>query len=89
MSKILAVAGHDDRGINPEGFDPKEAVMWGFVYFNDERRVTYATGHGVTGGTGGWSPITPTHIRMAKAYLDKQFPGWDEQPSKKADAKAL
>jgi hypothetical protein len=80
-TKLLEVAGLDDRGMNPDGFDPREAVMFGFVYFNDERRVTYATGHGVTGGTGGWSPITPTHIRLAKRYLDENYPGWNEEPT--------
>ena len=54
--------------------------MFGFVYFNDERRVAYATGHGVTDGTGGWDEVTPAHIRLAKEYLDEKVPGWDNSP---------
>ena len=71
----LEVDSFDNRsGEGPEG------VMFGFVYFNDERRVAYATGHGVTEGTGGWDEVTPTHIRLATEYLDEKVPGWDNSP---------
>lgn len=83
--KTLEAVGHDNRGIPSD--NPRDDVMFGFVYFNDEKRVTYATGHGVTGSTGGWEPITPTHVRLAKEYLDSMFPGWDEMPEK-AEEKA-
>jgi hypothetical protein len=82
---VLEPIGHDNRGFNNDespDFDPREATMFGFVYFNDDRRVVYATGSGVTGGTGGWEPITPTHVRLAKQYLDSKFPGWNELPEK-------
>jgi hypothetical protein len=83
-SRVLEVTGIDDRCQNPEGFDPREAVMYGFVYFTDDRRVAYATGNGVTSATGNWLPVTPTHVRLAKKYLDENFPGWNELPTKEA-----
>jgi hypothetical protein len=82
----LTAIGFGNRGYSedPKGkdFNPVEEVLFGFVYFNDDRRVTYATGHGVTGSTGGWEPITGTHIRLAKALLDEKVPGWDIVPEK-------
>lgn len=71
----LEVDGFDNRsGEGPEG------IMFGFVYFNDERRVAYATGHGVTDGTGGWDEVTPTHIRLATEFLNERAPGWNTVP---------
>lgn len=43
----------------------------GYVNFSDGKRVSH-TGRKVTGSTGNWLPITPTHIRMAKAFLETQ-----------------
>jgi hypothetical protein len=41
----------------------------GYVHFTDGKRVAYTT-KGATGRTGNWLPITPTHIRLANAFLD-------------------
>lgn len=71
----LEASGFDNRsGEGPEG------IMFGFVYFSDERRVAYATGHGVTYGTGGWDEVTPYHVRLAREFLDEKVPGWDTLP---------
>jgi hypothetical protein len=43
----------------------------GYVHFTDGKRVSHTKGT-VTGSTGNWLPITPTHIRLAKAYLAGQ-----------------
>lgn len=43
----------------------------GFVHFSDGRRVAYNV-TGVTGRSEGWLPITPTHIRLAKKFLESQ-----------------
>lgn len=56
--------------------------MFGFVYFSDDRRAAYATGHGVTDGTGGWAPVTVKHLDKAEAYLDERAPGWNVLPEK-------
>jgi hypothetical protein len=50
------------RAINTEG---------GYVNFNDGKRVAHK-GRKVTGSTGNWLPITPTHIRLARAFLETQ-----------------
>jgi hypothetical protein len=64
----LAVTFHSDLAEkdNPEG------VHYGFVYFNDDRRVAY-TDEGVeANATGGWGPVTAEHVRLAKEYLEAQ-----------------
>jgi hypothetical protein len=68
----LEVTGFDNRsGEEPGG------VMFGFVYFSDELRVAYTNSRGVLGNTtGGWPPVTTTHVRLAKEYLDSEVPGW-------------
>lgn len=43
----------------------------GFVHFSDGKRVSHK-GRTVTGSTGNWLPITPTHLRLAKAFLENQ-----------------
>lgn len=70
--------------LEAEWFDNRgqAGVMFGFVYFNDGRRVAYATGHGVTDGSGGWEEITPEHQRVAKEFLDREAPGWNQMPAK-------
>lgn len=40
----------------------------GFVHFSDEKRVAY-TEKGAIGRSFGWTPITPTHIRLANQFL--------------------
>lgn len=72
MPKLEAV-DHDQRGM--------DGVYFGFVYFSDDTRVTYATGHGVTHGTGGWSEITEAHRALAQKYLDQVIPGWNDVKS--------
>lgn len=72
MPKLEAV-DHDQRGGG--------GVYFGFVYFSDDTRVTYATGHGVTHGTGGWAEITEAHRTLAQKYLDKALPGWNADKS--------
>lgn len=58
MSTLQATS-HDNRG--------SDEVPFGFVYFNDDRRVAYA--HKVTFGTGGWPRVTAEHVRLAQQYL--------------------
>jgi hypothetical protein len=71
------VTGYDNRsGEGPEG------VMFGFVYFSDNRRAAYATGYGVTEGTGGWDSVTVEHRAKGTAYLDEHAPGWNTLPEK-------
>lgn len=84
MSKYLSVTGIEDRAQNAPGFDPREAVMYGFVYFTDERRVAYATGQGVVPDAvgQGWPAVSSTHVKLAQDYLDERFPGWNELPTK-------
>lgn len=64
MTRELEVTYHDDRaGDNPEG------IHFGFVYFNDDRRVAY-TDEGVEADvTGDRRHVTATHVALAKAYL--------------------
>lgn len=61
---ILTATHHDNRAQDPEG-----KIFFGFVYFNDGLRVTYATGHGVSDSSGGWGAVTQTHVRLATEYL--------------------
>ena len=58
---LLDVEDHDNRGT--------KEVPYGFIYFNDGTRVTYA-GTEVHDGTGGWDPITEQHRKLAQEYLD-------------------
>jgi hypothetical protein len=58
----MNVTGYDNRGTTE--------VPFGFVYFDDGRRVVY-TSDGVSNGTGGWDPITPAHNAAAAAYLHR------------------
>lgn len=58
---------------------------YGFVYFNDDTRCVYAKGlgefDGVSLGTGGWTPITMTHVREAQAFLAKEYgDDWNTRP---------
>jgi hypothetical protein len=55
-------AGNTKRG--------RGEVHYGMVYFNDERRVGYSNAAGVVSGTANWLPITPTHMRLARAILE-------------------
>lgn len=43
----------------------------GFVHFSDEKRVAYNE-KGAIGRSFGWTPITPTHIRLANQFLKAQ-----------------
>lgn len=58
------VTRHDNRSSRPE-------AAYGFVYFNDDRRVAYTTKHGiVTDATGGWDgAITGAHVDAAYEHL--------------------
>lgn len=58
MSALQATS-HDNRGSNEFPF--------GFVYFNDDRRLAYA--HDVTSATGGWPTVTRKHLQLAQQYL--------------------
>lgn len=63
---ILGVTYHESReaGENPEG------VHFGFVYFNDDRRVAY-TDLGVDKtATGGHGSVTDLHVFLATNYLE-------------------
>lgn len=49
-----------------------ESIGDGYIYFvGGRQRVGYTT-KGATGLTGGWLCITPTHIRLANAFLKAQ-----------------
>lgn len=63
---MVRATGYEDRGQNPA--KGKGEPHYGFVYFNDDRRVIY-TNERVGPGTGGWEPITPTHIKIATEVL--------------------
>lgn len=84
MPKTIEVAAWEDRNQNAPGFDPREAVMYGFIYFNDEHRVGYATGIGVDPEAvgQGWPAVSETHVKLAKEFLDERFPGWELSPTK-------
>lgn len=60
---------HDNRG--------DDSHPYGFVYFTDGKRCSYAKGvgefKGVSGGTGGWEAISMTHIAEAQRYLTEKF----------------
>lgn len=73
MPKTLEAVWHDNRG--------DETAMYGFVYFNDERRVVYTSFTGVTNSTGGWGPVTTKHVRLAEEYLNEKAPGWNTTPA--------
>lgn len=66
-ASMLHVESHDNQGT--------DETPWGFVYFNDNKRVAYVAsanapgGPRVTASTGGWPPITPSHTRLAREYL--------------------
>ncbi len=68
----LKVTTHDNRG-EPE-------YPYGFVYFNDDKRIGYVPSiegmkgpYGLFEG-GGWGPISPFHYTLAEAYLTDVFP---------------
>lgn len=61
---MVRAVDHDNRGDSD--------VAYGFVYFADGRRVVYATGYPLDGGTGGWAAVTSAHIAEAKRYLTEQ-----------------
>lgn len=66
---------HDNRG------DVEHP--YGFVYFDDGRRVVYAKGlgefEGVSSGTGGWQAVTNVHITEAQRYLKEVYrPDWNK-----------
>jgi hypothetical protein len=55
-----------------------DSYPFGFVYFDDETRVVYATKTGVHTFQGPyWKPSTAKHVAKAKAALAKEFPGID------------
>lgn len=58
------VTHRDNRG--------DDELPYGFIYFNDGRRVVYV-GNTVQDGTGGWESITPTHQKNAQEFLDKEL----------------
>lgn len=64
----LSVAYHEPRqgGENPQG------VHFGFVYFNDGKRVAYTDQGVVADATGGTGPVGPDHVRLATEYLENQ-----------------
>jgi len=64
----IKVSHADNRG--------DDEMQFGFVYFTDGRRVVYITREGrqivpPEASTGGWAPITSSHVRAAQAALDK------------------
>lgn len=64
MTTLTAVS-YDNRGTSESAF--------GFVYFSDDRRVAYATNHGVVqDSTGGWAAVTTRHVTLAQEYLKDQ-----------------
>jgi hypothetical protein len=62
ITTTVKAVGHDNRG--------DDEIAYGFVYFDDERRVAYATGQGVVqDATGGWDEVTDQHVKVAEEYL--------------------
>lgn len=72
-TKNLLATEYDNRGSSPDEIAADttgKATAYGFVYFNDGRRVAYTSRAGVQGdATGGWQPVTDTHVRLATALL--------------------
>ena len=64
MSTLIPVAeSHDNRG--------DDRVTFGFVYFDDGRRVAYEGEQGaILSATGGWEPVTEVHVEVADRYLN-------------------
>lgn len=58
----LEVENHDNRGT--------EDYPYGFLYFNDGRRMAYALGKIHGDAAGGWKPLTPKHVLVGKRYAD-------------------
>lgn len=60
---------HDNRG--------DDTHPYGFVYFDDDRRVVYAKDlgehDGVSTGTGGWPAVTMAHVKEAQRYLAEVY----------------
>lgn len=64
--------------IKAECYDNRgdSAYAYGFVYFNDDRRVAYTSGP--EGGqvhidaNGGWGEVTTVHAKVAEEYLKKE-----------------
>lgn len=56
----LEVTYHDNRGTEDEPF--------GFLYFNDGRRMAYGLGKLHPDATGGWEPLTTRHVQPALVY---------------------
>lgn len=68
---MLKVESIDNRGDNE--------VPYGFVYFSDNARVVYAytpggETHGAHKESGGWGPVTDTHVRLANKALAERYP---------------
>lgn len=63
----MNVIGHDNRGTVD--------VPFGFVYFDDNSRVIYASNAGIHTCQGPyWKSSTHMHVNKAKAYLARKFP---------------
>lgn len=87
LEQRLHVTSAEDRATNPKR--GRGEVHYGMVYFNDESRVGYNNSVGIDSGTANWLPITPTHMKLAKAFLensgliDSAFPESEPETSTK------
>lgn len=64
----MKITGLDNRG---DGQHP-----FGFVYFDDGSRVTYASDIGIEiHGGPYWNQSTAKHVEMASIYLQGVYPG--------------
>jgi hypothetical protein len=63
----MRVTYHDNRG--------DDKIPYGFVYFDDDSRVVYASNEGVSPFDGPyWNLATSVHVNKAIEYLNLQFP---------------
>lgn len=75
ITKNLHVTEYDNRGSSLDDIASDttgEETAYGFVYFSDGRRVAYTSTQGVVADvTGGWPPVTATHVKLATEHLRK------------------
>ncbi len=65
---MTSTLSHDERS-------GSKKYPFGFVYFDDDHRIAYASGVPLSiGATGGWQPLTVGHLIEARNYLAKVFP---------------
>lgn len=66
--KVLSVTVLDNRGDKPPFLEGE--VAYGFVEFNDGRRIGFTSTAGLDDEvTGGWGPVDERHVKLAEETL--------------------